>query len=408
MNQRSVASILGLTAILVLTGTACAGAGSLEPGATGSVAASAASGPPPTTTPPGSMPTTTVSPAPPTPEQILRPPTAVPTGFALAVPGEYAVGLRSFDVEDPDRGGRKVGITVWYPAIAVPGKDPALPTTKAGPDPGGAPYPLILSSTKVARILAPYLVRRGFAWASVDDIDTYPRMNEAMIDQPLDILLALDTVASQPPQGLEGLIDAEHAGAIGYSFDGYNTLALSGARVDPAYYLAQCPTPDATTQAILSGFLSAFSCDPAEAWDAFAAHAGEAITSSSDGLWRPMTDRRIRAVMPLAAEGWWLFGERGLAAVDRPTLMIVATDDELYKENVAIFEHLGTPDRALISFLGRDHFMIYDPGMVARMAHFAAAFFGHRLQGREDLARYYSQEFVAGHEELVWGAVPAE
>jgi predicted dienelactone hydrolase len=331
---------------------------------------------------------------------------AAPAGFPLAEPGEYAVGFRAFETEDSDRGGREVVITMWYPAIAAPGKDPALPMRRAEPDPAGAPYPLILSSTKVAYMLAPHLASRGFVWASVE-ADSYDRMDEAMIDQPLDILFALDTVASRPPAGFESLIDAEHAGAIGYSFDGYNSLALSGARVDPAYYLAQCSTPDATTEAILSS-LSAFSCDPAEAWDTFAAHAGEAITASEDGLWRPVTDGRIRAVMPLAAEGWWLFGDRGLAAVDRPTLMIVATDDALYAENIVIFEHLGTPDRSLISFLDRDHMMITDPAMVARMAHFAAAFFGHRLQGREDLARYYSEEFVAAHDELSWGAVPRD
>lgn len=140
MNQRRAASIVGLTAILVLTATGCAGVGSPGPGPSGSLAASSASDPLPTTTPPGPMPTATASPAPPTPELIPGPtPTPVPTGFALAVPGEYAVGLRSFDVADPDRGGRKVGITVWYPAIAVPGRDPALPTTKADPDPAARP-----------------------------------------------------------------------------------------------------------------------------------------------------------------------------------------------------------------------------------------------------------------------------
>jgi hypothetical protein len=47
--------------------------------------------------------------------------------------------------------------------------------------------------------------------------------------------------------------------------------------------------------------------------------------------------------------------------------------------------------------------MIYESGAVARMAHFAAAFFAHRLQDREDLAFYYSREFVAGHADLAWG-----
>ena len=227
-------------------------------------------------------------------------------------------------------------------------------------------------------------------------------MNEEMIDQPLDILFALDQVASNPPEELEGMIDADHAGAIGYSFDGNNALVLGGARIDPEHYLAQCPNPEPTTEAILSS-TSAFGCGPARAWDDFAAHAGEAITASEDGLWQPMTDERIRAVMPLAAEGWWLFGERGLAAVDRPTLMIVATQDGQYPENALIFEHLGTPDKALISFVGPDHMMVYDPEMVARMAHFAVAFFGYHLQGREDLAWYFSEEFIVQHDDLAWG-----
>ncbi|RLC83218.1 MAG: hypothetical protein DRJ03_17835 [Chloroflexi bacterium] len=329
--------------------------------------------------------------------------TQEPAPLPLSEPGPYHVGKRTFAFEDASRGNRRVSITVWYPALGSEGSASSAPTSDAAPDLSGIPYPLILSSTKVARIFAPYLISHGFAWASVDRIDTYYHMNEQMIEQPLDILFALDQVASNPPEGLEGMIDAERAGAIGYSFDGYNTLALSGARIDPEYYLAQCPTPDATTEAILLG-LSAFDCAPARAWDEFAAHAGEAITASEDGMWQPMTDERIRAVMPLAGEGWWLFGERGLAVVDRPTLIIVGAEDELYSENTLIFEHLGTPDKALISFVGRGHMMVYESKVIARMAHFAAAFFGYHLQEREDLAWYFSEDFVAQHDDLTWGA----
>ncbi len=99
-----------------------------------------------------------------------------------------------------------------------------------------------------------------------------------------------------------------------------------------------------------------------------------------------MSDERIRAAMPMAGEGWWLFGERGLAAVDRPVLMLAATQDTLYPENAAIYDHLGTSDKAFISFVGPDHMMIYDQRMVERMAHFATAFFGYHLAGREELA----------------------
>ena len=335
--------------------------------------------------------------------------TQEPAPYPLSEPGPYHVGKRSFAFEDAGRGNRQVGITVWYPAVQPEGstRDPFQVGTDLAPDLSGAPYPLILSSTKMARQLAPYLISHGFAWASVDRIDSYYRMNKAMFEQPLDILFALNQVASNPPEGLEGMIDAEHAGAIGYSFDGYNSLALSGARIDPEYYLAQCPTPDAATEAILSG-LSAFGCAPAGAWHEFAAHAGEAITAGEDGMWQPMTDERIRAVMPLAGEGWWLFGARGLAAVDRPALILVATEDELYPENALIFEHLGTPNKALISFVGQDHMMVYDNKAVARMAHFAVAFFGYHLQGRQDLAWYFSEDFVAQHDDLAWGVYQNE
>ena len=327
--------------------------------------------------------------------------------FPLSEPGPYRVGAREFSSHDASRKDRGVGVRVWYPALAPEDATKRRVLPLAEPDRSGAPYPLILSSAKVGSLLAPYLVTHGFVWAGVTRIDTYARMNEQMIDQPLDILFALDQVASNPPQELVGMIDTDHAGAIGYSFDGYNTLAVSGARIDPAQYLAQCPNPDPTTEAILSS-MSAFDCGPAGAWDAFVAHAGEAITASEDGLWQPMTDERIRAVMPLAGEGWWLFGEMGLASADRPVLMIVATEDELYPENVLIFQHLGTRDKALIAFVGQDHMMVYEREMVARMAHFAVAFFGYHLQGREDLAWYFSEEFVAQYDDLARGVYKGE
>jgi predicted dienelactone hydrolase len=227
-------------------------------------------------------------------------------------------------------------------------------------------------------------------------------MYEQMYAQPLDILFALDWVASKAPRDLEGVIDAEHAGAIGYSFDGYNTLAISGARIDPEHYQNQCPVPDAVTESVLSG-MSSYNCTPALDWEGFSALVGEKITDSEDGLWQPMTDDRIRAVMPMAGEGWWLFGERGLAAIDRPTLIIVATRDTLLPENALIFEHIGTPEKALISFVGPNHMMIYNKEEIAKMAHFATAFFGYYLQEREDMAWYFSEEFVSGFDYLAWG-----
>jgi predicted dienelactone hydrolase len=317
--------------------------------------------------------------------------------------GPYFTGRRTFTAVDAARGGRQVKIDVWYPAIRPEGYTGTV-AEDALPDPSGAPYPLILSSSVMARVFAVHLISYGFTWASVREINTYRVMHEEMYAQPLDILFALDQVASSPPPGLEGIIDADHAGATGYSFDGYNTLAMSGARVDPAYYQAQCPTPDAITRSILLS-LSAFNCGPADRWEDFEAGVGERITDSDDDLWQPMTDPRIRAVMPMAGEGWWLFGEKGLAAVNRPVLMLAARDDPLYPENALIFEHLGAPEKTFITFLGEDHMMVMETPMARRMGHFAVAFFGYHLQGRQDLQAYYSPAWVSQFEDLVWGSV---
>jgi hypothetical protein len=95
--------------------------------------------------------------------------------------------------------------------------------------------------------------------------------------------------------------------------------------------------------------------------------------------------------------------EAGLGAGGRPTLILVATGDESYPENALIFEHLGISDKALISFIGRDHEMIFDPSSIQRMAHFATALFGYHLQGRPEQAAYFSEDFVAQYDDLAWG-----
>jgi predicted dienelactone hydrolase len=147
-------------------------------------------------------------------------------------------------------------------------------------------------------------------------------------------------------------------------------------------------------------------CTPARNWEAFVSHAGPELTGSEGGLWQAMTDDRIRAVMPMAPEGAWLFGERGLAAVEKPVLIIAATADtiNLYEEEAGfIYENLGTPDKGVISFLDQTHYMIDDLQMVARMKHFAVAFFGYHLQGKSEYADYFSRQFVRGHAGLDWG-----
>lgn len=347
-------------------------------------------------------PTPTIMPATATP---VPTPTPGPAGYPLAEPGPYAVGLRTLVFVDDARAGRTLRVTLWYPAVRPGDAADTRPARDAEPAREGAPYPLMVMSAKSGGIFGPHLASHGFVVSGDIGMDSTDRWRTSLIDFPLDLLFELDQLAEHPPAGFDGVIDATRAGALGYSFDGYNSLALSGARVDPAYYLAQCAAADSMEPAPPPWWVT-YICEMAGDWDGFVAHAGATLTAGDDGMWRPMTDERIRAVMPMAPEGAWLFGPRGLAAADRPTLLIGATEDDscLYDlEATFILEHLGGPAPAMISFIGEGHGMIFNATPVAKMRHLATTFFGYHLQGREEYAAYYSEEFVATHDELAWG-----
>jgi hypothetical protein len=47
--------------------------------------------------------------------------------------------------------------------------------------------------------------------------------------------------------------------------------------------------------------------------------------------------------------------------------------------------------------------MIESKDPVARMKHFAVAFFGYHLQGQKDYANYFSEKFVSKLEGMAWG-----
>ena len=337
--------------------------------------------------------------------------TQEPNLFPLPERGPYNTGTHRIELEDPSRADRKLSVDVWYPAVVPEGSEASARLTDADPDLSGAPYPLLLMFSDTATLFASNLVSHGFVIASVVAFESYEGWDRWLIDFPLDIVFALDQLASNPPNGLEGIIDTDHAGAMGYSYDGYVSLALSGARADPDRYLTQCAQPPEEEPA-RPEWLIPYMCDMTAQWDEIVTYAGEAITASEDGMWQPMTDERIRAVMPMAPEGAWWFGERGLAAVDRPTMIIVGTADNAnpYElEAVPIFEHMGTPDRVMVSFVGQRHeSMILKPELVSRMQHFAVAFFGYHLQGREDYAAYFSEDFVSQYDDLYWGVYPGQ
>ncbi len=306
-----------------------------------------------------------------------------PVLLPLSELGPYSPGKLRFTFEDTSRDNREVSIELWYPAVRPEGYNGTV-ARDAVPDIGSAPYPLIFSSTKTGNMFAPNLASHGFVVAGVSSkMDSADRWNLWLIDYPLDIVFALNQLASNPLGGLESVIDTNHARVMGYSLDGYNSLALSGVRVDPKFYSAQCAQAPTMETAPPERWIE-YICDMAVKWGEFEAHAGKVITISDDGLWQPMTDERIRAPI------------------------IGATKDDLNIYNLEaayIFEHLGTPDSTMISSVGKDHMMIFDNYQVARMKHFATAFFVFYLQLRDDYAGYFSEDFITQYVDLAWGRI---
>ncbi len=346
-------------------------------------------------------PTSTIEPLPTPPME-----TPVPPDLLLADPGPYITGNMVIKYIDESRGGREINLTIWYPAVEQKDAYGRQIPRGATPDMTAAPYPLILVEPNSGDgLFLEHLATHGFVMAIVRFPTDYDNWDLGVVDHPRDMVFALQQIAQAPPPGLEGLINTDQVGVTGYSWGGFYALALSGVRIDPQYYLAACEQMQRSQPPLEDWYLE-YTCSLAKNWDDFTAHVGEETTASDDGLWQPITDERIRAVLPMAPDGGVLYGERGLAAADRPVLLIAPAEDEWVPamlETAFIFENLKTPELGLISFLGQQHMMVWEKEPAARMKHFATAYFGYHLQGREEYKELFSEEFVRQFADLAWG-----
>ena len=330
-------------------------------------------------------------------------------GAALGVPGPCGVGQTNLTTRDAAREDRRVWVQAFYPA----GTESSTPQEDAAPDTSGAPYPVVLGDASIGADLGPHLASHGFVFLAVRGQSSWgTTLSTDMIDYPLDQMVALDTLEALDGHLLTGLADTSRAGAIGYSFGSWDALMLAGARIDPEHYLSTC----AARPEGWSDNWWQYVCGDLEIWELIGARAEEVGIATPEGLWASMGDGRIKAVMPMGPEGFDLVGPEGLAGVTAPALLVAAENDQYNDYDPAttsLFEYY--PNAELITFVGADHLMIFEPDAVAQIGRFAVAFFGYHLAGRDDFAPYLTEEFVEqvapglgasdSFTTLVWGLV---
>jgi predicted dienelactone hydrolase len=318
----------------------------------------------------------------------------------LSEPGPYLIGTRDMTFVDENRNGQEIVVTLWYPALEA--------VEDSAPDLSAAPYPAIVYSHgmyldgghdhRLAHAsLSAHLASYGFVVAGVEHDDN--DMALVFVDRPLDIMAVMDELSQLTDSDLAGLIDSERLGVMGMSGGTPTTLQLGGARVDWAYRDEWCTEHE-----------FAYLCPPVESIPRRGREVfREFGVTDEDGLAYIPNDLHVRAIAAMSPGFAPLFGERGLATMDTPMLLMGATADETLhyqEEAVYIYDHVGIADRYLISFVGYSHrsLLFADP----RRDHFMTAFFGYYLQGREEYAQYLTADYVNSIEGLEWGPYQAE
>lgn len=300
-----------------------------------------------------------------------------PDAPELASFGEYDIGVRTLEFVDSDRidilnterGGesavydRSLTVEVWYPAQLAANqssggeykaitRNPAITATLHGaavrdaePNSADARYPLVIISHGypgnrfLISHLGENLASKGYVVASIDHTDsTYDdqqAFQSTLYNRPLDqrfVLDTLDKLSNDSASFLNGLLDAQTTGVVGYSMGGYGLVNnLGGGYSDDIVGSLMAPPNDLLHE-----------------------HA----TGNPD--YRSHLDPRIKvgfAVAPWGmASGFWR--SEDLAGINVPTFYLAGDNDTVagYENGVrAIYEGAINSDRYLLTFKNAGH-----------------------------------------------------
>ena len=398
----------------------------------------------------------------------------LPDAPELAARDSFAVGVRTITIvhpRQPDILNRQDGETplydrpltleIWYPA--APGTNarqtetyhqvmgnhgdstrPIIPFTFLGrcvrdaePDRLHGPYPLVIVSHGYtgSRYLMTYLTEnlasKGYVVVAIDHTESTfqdaAAFYSTLLHRPLDQLFTLDEIGrlSQSGSGnfLAGLVDADHAGLIGYSMGGYGALNTTGAGF--------------SQRAVgLFGGMTGGSEDLAQ-------------RAAGSNVYENSQDPRFKAVVAFAPWGMnvGVWDSIGLSGLHLPTLFVAGDQDDIsgYENGTKkIFDLATHAERYLLTYINARHNVApnpppvesFQPGLnineYLRYAdsvwdmrrinninqHFVTAFLGYYLKGLPyqdylDLSPDANQEIWKGFKPrtsvgLKWAHQPAK
>lgn len=304
--------------------------------------------------------------------------TQLPNAPELAAYGDMAVGVRQIELVHADQidilsidpaapkpdtlpvYDRPLTVEVWYPAAdGATGatdfkaflRDATTEVTLNGQamrdaDPAtGTAYPLVIVSHGypgnrfLMSHLAENIASKGYVVASIDHTDSTYRTQAAfgstLVNRSLDQLFVLDEMArlsGDEGSFLNGLVNADTAGIVGYSMGGYGAVITSGGGVTEASVGYTWGAPHGT----------------------LAIHQAGSDTHSA------LPDPRIKTAVAIGPwgmnTGFW--DAEGLSGIKIPMLFMAGSEDmtSLYEKGVrAIWENASGTNRSLLTFENGGH-----------------------------------------------------
>ncbi len=298
-----------------------------------------------------------------------------PDAPELAASGKYAIGVRTLQFVNKGQTDilkveadkplpiydRPLTVEVWYPSDgAVRGgkyenvylRDGKTQVTLFGqaardavPENAEAPYPLILISHGypgnrfLLSHLAENLASKGYVVASIDHTDSMyhdkAAFGSTLVNRPLDqkfVLEEMDRLGKDPNSFLNGLVNADDTGLIGYSMGAYGSVITAGGGVTKAATELSWGAPAGTLERMMAG--------------------------SEEH--KALLDDRFKAIVSIAPWGmtYGFWDAEGLAGVRVPMFFVAGSVDDVsgYEKGVrAIFENTVNADRYLLTFENANH-----------------------------------------------------